>query len=155
RVRDVTSTARERPNEIGVPRIGFEQRGGRRHLEVPEVEAGRDGAAAEGPFAAGCETGRLPPARGYDDARLAGRHVGGQHARHVPAVSVDDVQLERPTRVEVPYFVRAQHAVERRKVAGREHEINECAGAAPPLAGAVERRMVDFETGSINLAEIA
>src|SRR5690606_2293466 len=53
------------------------------------------------------------------------------------------------------YLVRAQHAVERRKIAGREHEINEGARAAPPLARARERRMVDLETGAINLAEVA
>lgn len=71
--------------------VATEDLGARRHLEVGEVEAGGDGAAAERPRPARRDPRGLPASRFHDGHRLAAGEVRGEDALLVASVGVDQV----------------------------------------------------------------
>ena len=89
-------SVRERTNDLLVCRMRREELAGGRHVEIRELETGRDCAAAERPTAAGGQAGRLPASgvRRLSSARRARGRVVNRCSR-VAVARVDRVELER------------------------------------------------------------
>src|SRR5262249_26483278 len=127
----------------------------RRHLEVGEVEAGRDRAAAERPLGARREPRGLPHAGRYYVRGLAVQEVAGDHVTRVAVLRVDRVQLQRSPRIQVPDLVAPAHAVKRGEVSRAEQEIDERAAAPARVVARVDARMLNLERRPIHLAVVA
>ncbi len=98
----------EAGDDVGVGRVGADQRVAVGELEVGELEARGDGAADQRPAARSLDLGAEPRARGDPTAAgLSPAARSSAEAQDAGSAGVEDVDLEPVAGVEVPQLVAA------------------------------------------------